>query len=107
MSGRWLIGVAFAAVLLMPALARAHEGHAHKIMGTISSIDGFNWTVKTTDGKTVKVVLDGKTTLTRGKAKLNAAAAKVGDRVVVQGTEVKTTITAKTIQLGEVVPATK
>ena len=107
MSGRWLIGAALAAVLLIPAPARAHQGHAHKIMGTISSMDGFNWTVKTTDGKTVKVVLDGKTTLTRGKAKLNVAAVKVGDRVVVEGTEAKATITAKTIQLGEVVPAKK
>ena len=107
MGGRWLIGVALAAVLLMPASARAHEGHAHKIMGTISSIGGFDWMVKTTDGKTVNVVLNGKTTLTRGKVKLNVAAVKVGDRVVVEGTEAKGTITAKTIQLGEVVPAKK
>ena len=107
MSGRWLVGVALTAVLLIPAFARAHEGHTHKVMGTISSIDGFNWTVKTTDGKTVKVVLDGKTTLTRGKAKLNAAAVKLGDRVVVEGTEAKATITAKTIRLGEAPPVKK
>ena len=107
MGGRWLIGVVLAAVLLIPAAARAHEGHAHKIMGTISSIDGDNWTVKATDGKTVKVVLNGKTTLTRAKVKLNTGAVKVGDRVVVEGTEAKGTITARTIQLGEVVPAKK
>jgi alpha-D-ribose 1-methylphosphonate 5-triphosphate synthase subunit PhnG len=107
MSGRWLVGVALAAVLLIPAFARAHEGHAHKVMGTISSIEGFDWKVKTTDGKTVKVLVNGKTTLTRGKVKLTTAAVKVGDRVVVEGTEAKATITAKTIQLGEVVPAKK
>ena len=101
MAGRWLIGVALAAVLLIPAPTRAHEGHLHKIMGTISSIDGYNWTVKTTDGKTVKVVLNGKTTLTRGKVKLNTGAVKVGERVVVEGTEAKATITAKTVKLGE------
>src|SRR5687768_12784784 len=107
MTTKWIIRAALAAFLLIPALARAHEGHAHKVMGTISSIDGFNWTVKTTDGKTVKVLLNGKTTLTRSKVRLNAAAVKVGDRVVVEGTEAKATITAKTIQLGEVVPAKK
>ena len=107
MSGRWLVGMALTVVLLIPAPARAHEGHAHKVMGTVSSIEGVNWTVKTTDGKTVKVVLDGKTTLTRGKAKLSAAAVKVGDRVVVQGTEAKATITAKTVQLGETAPVKK
>lgn len=101
MARRRLIGVALAAVLLIPAATRAHEGHLHRIMGTIATIDGSNWTVKTTDGKTVKVVLNGKTTLTRSKLKLNAGAVKVGDRVVVEGTEAKATITAKTVQLGE------
>jgi uncharacterized Zn finger protein len=101
-----MVGVALATVLLIPASVRAHEGHAHKVMGTVSSIEGVNWTVKTPEGKTVKVVLDSKTTLTRGKAKLNAAAVKVGDRVVVEGPEAKATITAKTIQLGEA-PAVK
>lgn len=106
MSGRWLVGVALAAALLIPGFARAHEGHAHKVMGTVSSIEGLNWTVKTTDGKTVKVVLNGKTTLTRAKVKLNVAAVKVGDRVVVEGADEKATITAKTVQVGEA-PAVK
>ena len=106
MSRRWMIGAALAAVLLIPVAARAHEGHAHKVMGTVSAIDGLQLKVKTTDGKTVTVLMDGKTTLTRGKAKLNAAAVKVGDRVVVEGPEAKATITAKTIQLGEA-PAVK
>ena len=107
MSRRWMIGAVLAAVLLIPAFARAHEGHAHKVMGTVSSIDGVNWAVKTTDGKTVKVLLNGKTTLTRNKVKLNTAAVKVGDRVVVEGTEAKATITAKTIQVGEASPVKK
>src|SRR5687768_5749268 len=95
MSRRWMVGAALAAVLLIPVAARAHEGHTHKVMGTISAIDGLNWTVKTTDGKTVKVVVTGSTTLTRGKAKLNVAAVKVGERVVVEGAEAKAVVTAK------------
>ena len=39
----WLItGLIIAAVLVVPAVSRAHEGHAHKVMGTISSVDGKN-----------------------------------------------------------------
>ena len=102
MKRRWIAGAALAAVLMIPMAARAHEGHTHKVMGTIAAIDGPNWTVKTTDGKTVKVVVTGKTTLTRGQAKLNAAAVKVGERVVVEGAEAKAVVTAKTVKLGEV-----
>ena len=48
----WLItGLIIAAVLVVPAVSRAHEGHAHKVMGTISSVDGKNLMVKTTDGR--------------------------------------------------------
>ena len=107
MSRRWVVGAALAAVLLIPVAARAHEGHTHKVMGTVSSIEGGHVMVKTTDGKTVMVMLDGKTTVTRGKTKLTAAAVKVGERVVVEGTEAKSMVTAKTVKLGEAEPAKK
>jgi hypothetical protein len=52
-------------------------------------------------------MLDGKTTVTRGKTKLTAAAVKVGERVVVEGTEAKSMVTAKTVKLGEVAATKK
>ena len=107
MSRRWVVGAALAAILLIPVAARAHEGHLHRVMGTVASIDGSQVAVKTTEGKTVMVVLDGKTAVTRGKAKLTAAAVKVGDRVVVEGTQAKAIVTAKTVKLGEVAAAKK
>ena len=106
MSRRWVgirVGLAaLAAVLLIPVAARAHEGHLHKVMGTVASIEAGQVAVKTTTGTTVMVVLDAKTAVTRGKTKLTAAAVKVGDRVVVEGTQAKTIVTAKTVKLGEV-----
>ena len=86
--------------LVVPAAARAHEGHPHKVMGTVSSVDGSNLMVKTTDGKTVMVMLNGKTKITQGKAKLTAAALKVGDRIVAEGAEEKEMLTAATVQVG-------
>jgi hypothetical protein len=97
----WLItGLIIAAVLVVPAVSRAHEGHAHKVMGTISSVDGKNLMVKTTDGKTVMVMLDAKTKITQGKNKVDASALKVGERIVAEGPEEKEIITATTVQLG-------
>ena len=97
----WLItGLIIAAVLVVPAVSRAHEGHAHKVMGTISSVDGKNLMVKTTDGKTVMVMLDAKTKITQGKNKVDASALKVGERIVAEGPEEKDMITATTVQLG-------
>ena len=92
--------VALVAALAVPSLVLAHEGHAHKIMGTVSSIDGNHLMVKTTDGKAVTVMLDAKTTITQGKAKVDASALKVGDRVVATGAEDKGMIHAATLQVG-------
>ena len=97
----WTIaGLILAVVLIVPAVSRAHEGHAHKVMGTISSVDGKNLMVKTTDGKTVMVMLDAKTKITQGKNKVDASALKVGERIVAEGPEEKEMISATTVQLG-------
>lgn len=107
MTKNWIVVVALAGILVAPAIARAHEGHAHKVMGTVSSVEGNNVMVKTADGKTVMVMLDAKTAITRGKAKLNAAAVKVGDRVVAEGQEEKAMIMATTVKLGQVAAKSK
>jgi hypothetical protein len=98
----WILGLLMTATLGLPATTYAHEGHAHKVMGTIASVDGKTLSVKTADGKTTPVMLDAKTKITRGTAKLDASALKVGDRVVAEGAETKGTITAATLKLGEV-----
>lgn len=106
MQKKWIIAVVLAGALTIPVMARAHGGHAHKVMGTVSSVEGNHVMVKTTDGKTVMIMLDNKTTITRGKTKLDAAAVKTGERVVIEGTEQKDMVMAKTVKLGEVPAAT-
>jgi hypothetical protein len=103
---KWMIGLMMIALAIVaPAAARAHEGHAHKVMGTVASVDGKNVMVKTPDGKTVMVMLDAKTKITQGKTKLEASALKVGDRVVAEGPEEKDMITAMTLKVSEAAPA--
>ena len=94
-----MTAVMAAALLVVPALVRAHEGHAHKVMGTISSIEGNHVMVKTTEGKTVMVMLDAKTKITRGKESVATAALKVGERVVAEGAEANGMVTAAKVQV--------
>ena len=104
---KWIVATVLAGALVVPVVALAHEGHAHKVMGTVSSIDGKNLMVKTADGKTVMVMLDAKTKITQGKNKVDMTALKVGDRVVAEGPEEKNMITAATLKLGEAAATTK
>ena len=104
MNRNWIVVVTLAAALVIPIVARAHEGHDHTVMGTVSSIDGTNLMVKTADGKTVMVMMDAKTKVTQGKAKLELSAIKIGDRVGAAGPEDKAMIMAETVKVG-VAPA--
>jgi hypothetical protein len=106
MNRNWFVGAVLAAVFVIPAFAWAHEGHDKTVMGTVSSIDGSNLMLKTADGKTVMVMMNGETKITQGKTKLQATALKVGDRVVASGPEDKNMITAETVKLGAA-PAAK
>jgi len=104
MIGKRIAGVALIAALAMPAVGWAHEGHSEKVMGTVSSVDGNHVMVKTTAAKTVMLMLDAKTKITRGKTVLKAADVKVGDRVVAEGPLEKDMLMATSVQLGAAPP---
>lgn len=93
-----------ATVLLLPVAALAHEGHMHKVLGTVASVQGQHVMVKTTDGKEVTVMLDNKTTVTRGTTKLDASAIKVGERLSVDYMEEKGMMMAHAVKLGAASP---
>jgi hypothetical protein len=100
MRKRWIVALGLAAALLVPISALAHEGHTHKVMGTVSSIQGDHVEVKATDGKTVTITLNGKTSITRGKVKLDATALKPGDRVSIDYRQNKDMNMATAVKLG-------
>ena len=102
---KWLVAVLF--VVTFAAIGLAHEGHTHKILGTVTSVQGSHLDVKTTDGKVVTITIDVKTAITRGKTKLDAAALKAGERVSVDYTQSKNVNTAKAVKLGEAPAAAK
>jgi hypothetical protein len=70
------------AILTCASVALAHEGHLHKVMGTVVSADSGKVDVKGTDGKTLSLVVDGSTKVVRGTTVIKSADLKVGERIV-------------------------
>lgn len=106
---RWILSLSVAAVLAAAAApaALAHDGHDHKIMGTVSAIHENHLEVLATDGKTSKITLNQKTKIVRGKAPLKPVDVKVGDRVVVNVGNGKEPLIAKQVELGVAAAAGK
>ena len=99
MKTNWIFALALTAALALPVVSFAHEGHVHKALGTILTINGEHVEIKTTDGKNLTVMLDKKTTITRGKEKLDATALKVGERISVDYMEQNKMMMAQAIKL--------
>jgi hypothetical protein len=88
----------------------AHEGHDHKVMGTVAAVQERQIDVRLADGKTSTVTLDDKTKILRGKTSVTVAEIRTGDRIVVTATETKdkdgkVIMLAKEALLGVAAPA--
>jgi len=86
-------------------LAAAHEGHAHKVMGTITMTAADHIMVKTSDTKTkadkvVPIVVNDKTKVLKGTAPATLKDVTEGARVVVDVGAGKEPLTAREIRLG-------
>lgn len=96
---------AFVSVLAFAALpatsAFAHDGHDHKLLGTVTEITAERLVMRATkDGAVSTIAIVATTKITRGKAKIAATDLKVGDRVVVNVGNGKAPLTAKAVQAG-------
>lgn len=108
MTKKCLFGVVLATMLFIPVTAWAHEGHAHKVLGTIAAVSDTQLDVKTTDGKTVAIVLDAKTVYRQGKVRTDAKMLKLGERVVIEAEQAAGAklMTAKTVTMAVPTPVT-
>jgi hypothetical protein len=98
--------LALVATPLVPVFA--HEGHDHKVLGTVTEIAADRIAVKASkDGKVSSVAIVAATKITRGKTKLAATDIKVGDRVVVNIGAGKEPLTAKAIEVGTPTTSTR
>jgi hypothetical protein len=93
-------------VLLVAAPLVAHEGHDHRVMGTVSVIHENHLEVKEAKtGKTSTITLNDKTKILRGADAVRAVDIKAGDRVVVTAVTQKDKagkemLVAKEVRLG-------
>ena len=97
----------FTVVLISSSMVRAHPGHEHKIMGTVTMAAVDHVMLKDKDDKdvTVKVTKDTKV---KAKTAIKVEDIKAGTRVVITAVEEKDkTLTAKTIEVGAQTAATK
>lgn len=97
-----MVRVILAAVLLaiLAAPAAAHEGHVHKLMGTIAEVHDDCVEIKATTGKTASISLNAKTKILRGTAAIKAADLQVGERVVATAVENKDkSLTARDVKV--------
>lgn len=104
---RSIVVAALAVALLAPVAIRAHTGHVHKVMGTVAMVSPTQLEVKTTDGKMAVVLVNAKTVYEQGATKTDRATLKVGDRVVVEGTQATgaKNVTAQKVRIGTAAPA--
>lgn len=86
---RWIVAAVIALMGAPVAVSLAHEGHQHRIMGTVSMRHEFHLEVKATDGKTTVLTLNAKTKVRRGEAVVTLDSIKQGERVVVMAVESK------------------
>ena len=83
------------------SVAAAHEGHEHKVMGTIERVAEDRLEVKDATGKTVGLLLNDKTVYLRGEKPTVASGLQVGERVVVEFGEAESVQTAVKVRVGE------
>ena len=103
MTKKLLFGGLLVMALAVPVAVAAHEGHAHKVLGTVTSITGDKVEMKTPEGKMVTLTVNAKTTYARGKQKVDSTAMKVGERIVAEVASEKAMV-ASSVTMAAAVP---
>lgn len=89
---------------ILGASSLAHEGHLHKVLGTVTMAARDHVMLKDKDNKDVTVQLNAETKVLRDKKPAKVEDIKAGMRVVISAVTVKETsgekMLAKTVELG-------
>jgi hypothetical protein len=96
-----------ALVLALAAPLFAHEGHDHKVMGTVTMAAPDHLMLKDRAGKDVTIQLTSETKIVRDKQPVTIDEVKAGTRVVVTAVmDDKDRMTARLVEVGPA-PAAK
>ena len=89
-------------VIVMLALAGqvpAHEGHVHKMMGTVTAVEATHLDMDSKDGGKLSIVLNKDTKYLRGSAPAAVSDIKIGERVVVSAVEEGKKMVAREVRM--------
>lgn len=102
------IGFLVSAAVLGTSALQAHEGHVHKLMGTVTTVraDANEVEMKTTDGKTTTFYVTAETKYLKGSVPGGLADLSAGARVVVTARMKGDKAFAAEIKIGVATPAT-
>ena len=95
----WMV-LAVVVLVSIATPAMAHDGHIHKVMGTVMARDAKQLKVKTPSGDVLSIAITPKTTATRDKRPVPLAEVQVGRRVVVEIGNGEDPLKAGVIQVG-------
>jgi hypothetical protein len=105
---RRLLLAAFATLAVFPLQVLAHEGHDHKVLGTVTMAAADHVMLKDKDNKDVTVYLTRETKVLKDKKPVKVEDIKTGLRVVITATTVKENnvekMVAKQVELGAAQP---
>jgi hypothetical protein len=105
---RRLMLAAFATLAVFPLQVLAHEGHDHKVLGTVTMAAADHVMLKDKDNKDVTVYLTRETKVLKDKKSVKVEDIKTGLRVVITATTVKENkvekMVAKQVELGAAQP---
>jgi hypothetical protein len=79
------LSMSFALLVAPSPLLVAHQGHDHKVMGTVKSIEAERIEVEDRDGQETWFKVTKDTKILRGQLPEELTAVEVGERVVVIG----------------------
>jgi hypothetical protein len=103
MTRRLMLAV-FATLAISPLQVLAHEGHDHKVLGTVTMAAADHVMLKDKDNKNVTVYLTRETRVIKDKKPMKVEDIKAGLRVVITATTVKENnvekMRAKQVELG-------
>jgi stress response protein YsnF len=94
------VAAAVVACALFAGAAAAHDGHVHRIMGTVTARDANQIDVKTPSGEVLSIAITPNTTAVRNKKKVDLTEVQVGRRVVVDIGNGEDPLRAGEIQVG-------
>lgn len=100
MSRVWVVALVALGLAALPQMAAAHDGHVHKIMGTVTARDAKHLEVKTPSGEILSIAITAKTVAKRDKRKVSLDEVQTGRRVVVEIGNGEDPLIAGEIQVG-------